>query len=65
MNYCKPIFVYLVANLIITLTGGEDGPFGQLMKSVMTAGMQFGKQLTDQNPEMAEVMGFDESQVQL
>ena len=34
------------------------------MKSVMTAGMEFGKQLTEQNPEMAEVMGFDGSQVQ-
>ena len=34
------------------------------MKSVMTAGMKFGKQLTDQNPEMAEMMGFDGSQVQ-
>ena len=33
------------------------------MKSVMTAGMEFGKQLTEQNPEMAEVMGFDGSQV--
>ena len=34
------------------------------MKSVMTAGMEFGKQVTEQNPEMAEVMGFDGSQVQ-
>ena len=33
------------------------------MKSVMTAGLDFGKQLTDQNPEMAEIMGPDGVQV--
>ena len=30
----------------------------------MTAGMEFGKQLTEQNPETAEMIGFDGSQVQ-
>ena len=35
------------------------------MKSMMSAGLEFGKQISEKNPELAQMMGMDGIQVRV